>query len=305
MTFLLNKVKYTLLVIFSVICFTFILIHLIPGDPIDIMLGDSASFSDKSHLRKELRLDLPLSHQFQLYLIDLTHFNLGHSLHSSKPVLKLIYERLGATLELSFFTLSFSLFVGIPLGVYCAQKNGRWIDHLSRFGTNIGLSLPSFWLAPLLIYFFSVKLNLLPLSERGGFQHLILPVLTMSSGLVALIMQMTRSSMIEVIKEDFIRAARARGNSNFKIYYIHALSNSCFSLLTILGLILGSLLTGTVIIETIFDWPGIGLLLYESIQNRDYPVVQGCVLLISITYVVVNFLTDIIYSKLNPKVRLL
>jgi peptide/nickel transport system permease protein len=165
-----------------------------------------------------------------------------------------------------------------------------------------GLSMPAFWLGPLLIWVFALKFNWFPVSERGTFGHVILPALTLSSGIIAILLRMTRTSMLEVIGEDYIRVAKAKGLSFFKLYFIHALINAVFPLLTIIGLLLGALLTGTVIIETIFDWPGIGTLIFESIQQRDYPVVQGCVLVISLIYVLVNLLTDLCYRVFNPKV---
>ncbi len=304
MSFFLIKLRYSFFVICAVVTFSFFLIHMIPGDPVDIMLGDSAELADKTALEKELKLNLPLFTQFKIYIHNLLNFNLGYSLFSKRSVSQLIMDHLPATLELSFFTLLFSCLIGIPLGVFSAQKKGKFWDHFLRAQSLTGLSLPSFWLAPLLIYLFSIQLNWLPVSERGTWGHLILPVLTLSSGILALIMQMTRTSMLNELNQDYIRSVRAKGQSSFFIFYIHGLSNAIFPLLTIIGMILGSLLTGTVIVETIFDWPGLGRLLFESIQNRDYPVVQGCVLFISITYIVVNFLTDIGYQFFNPKVKL-
>lgn len=302
MIFLIKRIVSTIPVILGVVSITFFLIHLIPGDPVDIMLGDNASMSDKEALRKELRLDLPLEVQFKKYIISLVHLDFGRSLQTQKPVAQEIRQRLPATLELTLVTLFFSLLIGIPLGVIAALKKDTVVDRSFLFLGMLGLSMPAFWLGPLLIWIFALKINWLPVSERGTFGHVILPALTLSSGIVAILLRMTRTSMLEVIGEDYIRVAKAKGLSFFKLYFYHALINAIFPLITILGLLLGALLTGTVIIETIFDWPGVGTLIFESIQNRDYPVVQGCVLVISLIYVLVNMLTDLCYRYFNPKV---
>ncbi len=302
MNFVLKRILSTLPVVAGVVTISFFLIHMIPGDPVDIMLGDNASLTDKDQLREELGLNLPLGTQFKNYLIDLGQLDLGRSLQTQRPVLEEIKERVPATLELTLATLFFSLVIGIPLGVIAALKKDSATDKTLLIVGMLGLSMPAFWLGPLLIWLFALKIDLFPVSERGTIGHVILPALTLSSGIVAILLRMTRTSMLDVIREDYIRVARAKGVHFFKLYFVHALINAIFPLLTIIGLILGALLTGTVIIETIFDWPGIGTLIFEAIQQRDYPVVQGCVLVISLVYVLVNFLTDLSYKVFNPKV---
>ncbi len=302
MNFVLKRILSTLPVVAGVVTISFFLIHMIPGDPVDIMLGDNASLTDKDQLREELGLNLPLGVQFKNYLIDLGQMDLGRSLQTQRPVLEEIKERVPATLELTLATLFFSLVIGIPLGVIAALKKDSATDKTLLIVGMLGLSMPAFWLGPLLIWLFALKIDLFPVSERGTIGHVILPALTLSSGIVAILLRMTRTSMLDVIREDYIRVARAKGVHVFKLYFVHALINAIFPLLTIIGLILGALLTGTVIIETIFDWPGIGTLIFEAIQQRDYPVVQGCVLVISLVYVLVNFLTDLSYKVFNPKV---
>lgn len=302
MNFVLKRILSTLPVVAGVVTISFFLIHMIPGDPVDIMLGDNASLTDKDQLREELGLNLPLGVQFKNYLIDLGQMDLGRSLQTQRPVLEEIKERVPATLELTLATLFFSLVIGIPLGVIAALKKDSATDKTLLIVGMLGLSMPAFWLGPLLIWLFALKIDLFPVSERGTIGHVILPALTLSSGIVAILLRMTRTSMLDVIREDYIRVARAKGVHFFKLYFVHALINAIFPLLTIIGLILGALLTGTVIIETIFDWPGIGTLIFEAIQQRDYPVVQGCVLVISLVYVLVNFLTDLSYKVFNPKV---
>ncbi len=302
MNFLTKRILSTIPVVIGVVTISFFLIHMIPGDPIDIMLGDNASLADKDSLRKELGLDLPLATQFKNYIFDLTQLDLGRSLQTQRPVLLEIKERVPATLELTLATLFLSLFIGIPLGVIAALNKDTNVDRSLLILGMIGLSMPAFWLGPLLIWVFALKIDLFPVSERGTIGHVILPALTLSSGIIAILLRMTRTSMLDVIREDYIRVAKAKGLNSFKLYFVHALINAIFPLLTIIGLILGALLTGTVIIETIFDWPGIGTLIYEAIQQRDYPVVQGCVLVISLIYVLVNLLTDLSYKVFNPKV---
>jgi ABC-type dipeptide/oligopeptide/nickel transport system permease component len=302
MNFIFKRVLSTIPVILGVICISFLLIHFVPGDPIDTMLGDNASQFEKEKLKHELGLDLPLFQQFKNYIFDLYHLDFGTSLITKRPVLNEIISHVPATLELSFVTLFFSLAIGIPMGVLAALKKNSAIDYSLLIIGMIGLSMPAFWLGPLLIWVFSLKLDLLPVSERETWGHVILPALTLSTGIIAILLRMTRTSMLEVINEDFIRTAKAKGINSFRLYFFHALLNALFPLLTIIGIILGALLTGTVIIETIFDWPGVGSLVFESIQQRDYPVVQGSVLLISIVYVLVNLTTDIFYLILNPKV---
>lgn len=302
MNFFVKRLIATIPVVMGVVTISFFLIHMIPGDPVDIMLGDSASAVDKATLRQELGLNQPIGKQFKNYLINLSQLNLGRSLQTQRPVLAEIKSRVPATLELTLATLFFSLLIGIPLGVFAALKKDTAIDKGLLIAGMLGLSMPAFWLGPLMIWLFSLKLNIFPVSERGTLGHVILPALTLSSGIIAILLRMTRTSMLEVIREDYIRVAKAKGVDFFKLYFFHALINAIFPLLTIIGLVLGALLTGTVIIETIFDWPGIGTLIFEAIQQRDYPMVQGCVLVISLVYVLVNFLTDLSYKIFNPKV---
>lgn len=301
---LVRRFFLTLPVLFGVTTITFFLIHFVPGDPVDIMLGDQATPVDKAALRAELGLDRPLLVQYLAFYKGLAEGHLGRSLQSKRPVTDEIAERLPATLELTLAAMLIALSVGIPLGVLAAVKRKTWVDRLITAWGLFGMSTPGFWLGPMLILVFSIHLNLLPVSERGTLLHLILPALTLASGLSSILMQVTRASMLEVVREDFINVARAKGLHPVAIYGRHALANALIPVITIVGLQFGALLTGTVIIETIFDWPGIGTLLFQGIQSRNYPVVQGCVLLIAITYVLVNFLTDLAYAAANPKVRL-
>ena len=302
--YLSKRIAATIPVVLGVLTLTFFLIHLVPGDPIDIMLGEQATTIDKDALRAELGLNLPIKTQYKNFLTNLIQFDLGRSLHSRRPVIEEILERVPATIELTFASLFFAILLGVPLGILASiRQYGTFDNIVSVFGL-LGMSIPSFWLGPMLIWIFAISLDIFPVSERGGLDHLVLPAVSLGLALAAILMRMTRASMLEVIKEDYIRVAKAKGLSNFKVYFKHALANALMPIITILGLQFGALLTGAVITETIFDWPGIGTLFFRAIQERNYPLVQGCVLFISLTYVSVNFFTDLSYGFVNPKIRL-
>lgn len=302
--FLIRRVFASLPVVLGVCTLTFFLIHLVPGDPVDIMLGEQASDIDREALRADLRLNLPLHVQYFEFVKRVAKFDLGRSLHKRQPVAVEIFERFPATMELTFAAMFFALLAGVPLGVGAAVRRSSWPDHVVTLTGLLSMSIPGIFLGPLLIWFFALQLDLFPVSERGGLNHLILPALSLAIPICAVISRMTRMSMLEVVREDYIRVAKAKGLTPFYIYGKHALANALMPLITIVGLQVGALLTGTVITETIFDWPGIGTLLIQAIQSRDYPLVQGCVLLISLIYVSVNTATDIAYGLANPKVRL-
>lgn len=304
MTYFFRRLASLIPVLFGVLTITFFLIHMIPGDPVDIMLGDYTSQTDRQALRKELGLDLPLFQQYKHYLWRSLQLDFGRSLQTQKPVFKEIGDRVPATLQLGLTALALAAIVGIPLGVIAAIKKNTWLDQTILVLGSLGLSFPSLWSGPLLIWIFAIELDWLPIGERESWDSLVLPSISLSIGLIALLMRMTRSSMLDVMREDYMSVAKAKGLAENKIYFVHGLTNAIIPVLTLLGLMLGALLTGTVIVETIFDWPGIGLLLYQAIQNRDYPLVQGCVLFVSFVYLIANFLTDLAYAYFNPKIRL-
>jgi peptide/nickel transport system permease protein len=304
MSFVVRRLISSIPVLFGILLITFFLIHLVPGDPVDMMLGEQASSADRQAMRANLGLDQPIVQQFTHFLSQLSHANLGRSLRDQQPVADLLKERLPATLELAFSAMLAALLIAIPLGVWAAIRKQTFIDHVLRLMSLLGTSSPSFWLGPLFVSLFALRLDWFPVSERGGVEHLILPVMTLATGLIAVLTQFTRAAMLEVIKEDYLRTARAKGVSPAKVYFRHALSNALMPLITVAGLQFGALLTGTVIIETIFDWPGLGTLLFQAIGQRDYPVVQACVMTIAFIYVLVNLLTDFAYAAANPKVRL-
>ena len=303
-TFILQRLLGALLVILGVISIVFLLIHLIPGDPVEIMLGESASTADREALRVALGLDLPVWLQFKNYLIGLTHLDLGTSIHFQRPVSALLLERLPATGLLALVTLLITLTLALPLGIIAAVRRNTWWDTGAMSFSMLGVSIPNFWLGPVLILVFSLWLGWLPVSGRSGLASVILPALTLATGLMAVLSRMVRSSMLEVLGEDYMRTAVAKGLPPNRVILHHGLRNALLPVITMLGLQLGALLAGAVITETVFSWPGIGLLTIESIQSRDYPVVQACVLLISVTYVLVNLLTDLAYAWVDPRVRL-
>lgn len=304
LAFTLRRLGLVLPSLFGVITLSFFLIHLVPGDPVDFVLGDQADQRDKQNLRHELGLDLPLAEQYTVYLRKLTRLDFGVSLHTRDSVFDQVAGRFPATAELSIAALALALLWGLPLGVWSAVYNRSVADHASFLIGVVGMSVPGVFLGPALIYFFAMKLDWLPVSERGGWDHLILPAASLALPLGAVILRMTRTAMLEVIHEDYIRTARSKGASESRVYFTHALRNALIPIVTIVGLQLGALLTGTVITETIFDWPGIGTLLYGAIERRDYPVVQGCVLFVACIYVFVNLCTDLSYGLVNPKVRM-
>jgi len=299
----LRRLLATLGVVLGVAILVFLLIHLIPGDPVDVMLGESAQAADRAALRQAMGLDLPVPVQLINYLDGLARLDLGRSLYSQRPIIGLLAERLPATLELTAVSLAFTLALALPLGLLAAARRDSAWDHGAMSFSLIGVSIPHFWLGPLLIMVFSLWLGWLPVSGREGPGAVVLPALTLGMAMSAILARMIRSSVLEVLNEDYIRTAYAKGLSRRQVVLRHALPNALLPVITILGLQLGGLLAGAVITETVFSWPGIGLLTIEAIQTRDYPVVQACVLLISLTYVLVNSLTDLVYALIDPRIR--
>ncbi len=302
--FLIARLLSAAIVVTGVICLVFLLIHLVPGDPVEVMLGEAAQPADREELRSALGLDKPLSVQLLHYFQDLTHLDLGTSLHSKRPILDILLERLPATLELAAAALIVAVILALPLGIIAAVRQDTGWDHGAMGFAMLGVSIPNFVMGPLLILGFSVYLGWFPVSGREGVGSLVLPALTLGTALAAVLSRMVRSALLEVLGEDYVRTARAKGLSERTVILHHALRNASLPVITVLGLQLGTLLGGAVITEMVFSWPGIGQLTIEAIQRRDYPVLQACVLLISLSYVLVNTLTDLVYAWLDPRVRL-
>jgi ABC-type dipeptide/oligopeptide/nickel transport system permease component len=301
--FVLRRLALTIPVLLGVATLVFALIHLIPGDPAQAMLGEAAPQADVDALRRQLGLDRPLLEQYADFLADAVRGDLGTSLRTGTAVSAQIAERLPATFELALAAMLVALAVALPLGVAAAAWRGTLVDHTAMTLALAGMSIPNFWLGPLLAIVFAVELGWLPVSGRGGAEHIVLPALSLGLALAAILARMTRAAVLEELREVYVRAARARGVSRFRAIVAHAFRNSLIPVVTIVGLQFGAVLTGAVITETIFSWPGIGRLLIQSIGFRDYPLVQGCILLIAVTYVVVNLITDLAYGLLDPRIR--
>ena len=291
-------------VIFGVLLLTFMLIHLVPGDPVEVMLGESASAADRDALRADLGLNQPLFNQFGSYLNKLAHGDFGQSIHAKTPIIDMLKTRYPATLKLAFLSLLIGLSIGVPLGVYAALKAGHWQDMMVTLVSVRFSAMPAFWLGPILMLIFAVWLGWLPVSGMESRTSIILPAITLGLGLSAILTRMTRTSLLEVLNDDYIRTARAKGLSEKTVIIRHALRAALLPIITIVGLQMGSLLAGTVITETVFSWDGIGRLLVESIEKRDYPVTQACVLVVALSYVLVNLVTDVLYQLADPRVRI-
>jgi ABC-type dipeptide/oligopeptide/nickel transport system permease component len=290
-------------VLLGVATLVFALIHFIPGDPARAILGDVASEADVAHLRGQLGLDRPLAVQYVAFLGGLLRADLGTSLRTGSPVASQIVERLPATFELALAAMAVALALAIPLGIAAAVWRGTAIDHTAMTLSLTGVSIPNFWLGPLLAIVFGVELGWLPVSGRGGPEHIVLPAISLGAALAAVLARMTRAALADQLQQPYVLAARARGISFARAVLLHAFPNSLIPIVTLAGLQIGVVLTGAVITETIFAWPGIGRLLVQSIGFRDYPMVQGCILLIAVTYVGVNLVVDLLYGVLDPRIR--
>ena len=301
--YLLHRVLYTLPVVWLVVSLVFLLIHLVPGDPVLQMLGEGAPATDVQAARHAYGLDVPLGQQYLHYWKGVLRGDLGPSLRFNQNVGTLIAQRYPYTLQLTLAALLVAVLLSIPAGVRSAQRRNRWDDRLLSVVSLFGLSFPNFALGPILILFFAIKLGLLPVSGSGSVAHLVLPAITMGGALAAILTRMVRTSMLEELSQDYIRTARAKGVPERTVVYRHALRNAMIPVITVLGLQFGALLAGAIVTETIFSWPGIGRLTIQAIGNRDYYLVQGCILAIGLTYIAVNFLTDLLYSVANPRIR--
>ena len=304
-----KRAAVTLPVLGVVVTVVFLLIHIVPGDPIVQMLGEGATASDIEGLRHALKLDLPLHTQYFDYWRGLLHGDLGQSLRLRDTVLHLVLQRYPYTLALTAGALVIGVGLAVPLGVISARRRNEWVDRVIGVGSLAGLSFPNFALGPILVLIFAIGLGWLPVSGAGTgtpgdfLRHLVLPSVTLGLGLAAVLTRMVRTSMLEELSQDYVRTARAKGLSERKVVYVHALRNALNPVLTVVGLQFGSLLAGAIVTETIFGWPGLGRLTLSAISNRDYALVQGCILAVGLTYVVVNLLTDAAYAVADPRLR--
>ena len=301
--FVVRRLALTVPVLLGVATLVFALIHLIPGDPAQTILGETASEAEVAALRQRLGLDRSLLEQYGGFLTHAVRGDLGTSLRNNAPVAQEIGDRVPATLELAAAAMFVAIGMSIPLGIIAAVRRGTIVDHAATTLALTGISIPNFWLGPLLALVFAVELGWLPVSGRGTLANLVLPAISLGAALAAILARMTRASLLEELREPYVQAARARGASNARAVLRHAFRNSLIPVVTLIGLQFGAVLTGAVITETVFAWPGIGRLLIQSIGFRDYPIVQGCILFIAVIYVGMNLLTDLVYGVLDPRIR--
>jgi peptide/nickel transport system permease protein len=289
--------------VLGAVTLVFFFLHLIPGDPVEVMLGETAQQADKEQLREELGLNLPVHIQYGRFITGVFQGDLGDSYFYRRPVTQVIAERAPATVELALAAFLVAGLIAIPLGIVAALREGTAVDNASVLFSLLGVSMPNFWLGPLLIILFSIKLGWFPVSGRGGVGSLVLPAITLGTALAAILSRMTRASLLERLGEDYLTVARAKGLPEWKVILKHALRNALIPVITVMGLQFGALLSGAIITENVFSWPGIGTLLINAIKARDYPLVQGCILFITLSYVLVNLLTDLLYGWVDPRIR--
>ena len=299
-----RRLLMALPVMLAVATIVFFLIHAIPGDPVDLILGEQALAADRAELAAELHRDEPVPEQYGRFLAGLATGDWGNSLFDRRPVLGHLAERAGATAQLAAAAMFVTLLVAIPLGVFAAVRAGSIWDQAAMVAALVGISVPSFWLGPVLILLFAVDLGWLPISGRESAASLVLPAVTLGFGLAAMLSRLTRASMLEELRRDYVTTARAKGLPERTVTLRHAFRNALNPVITIVGLEVGSLLAGTIITERIFNWPGLGTLLLDSINRRDYPLVQGCILAIAFAYVIVNAATDCVYRAVDPRVKI-
>jgi len=307
---ILTRLALTLPVVWLVVSLVFLLIHLVPGDPILQMLGEGATPADLNALRHQYGLDQPLQTQYLHYWSGVLHGDLGSSIRMHSTVTSLIVARYPYTMALTLTALGLALALSLPAGILAAVKRGKWLDQVLSVVSLTGLSVPGLALGPVLILVFSIGLGWLPVSGANGggthtidWRYLVLPSVAMGASLAAILTRMVRTAMLEELGQDYIRTARAKGLSELKVVCRHALPNALVPIVTVVGLQFGALLAGAIVTETIFSWPGLGRLTVSAISNRDYALVQGCLLSIGLTYVLVNMLTDVVYRWVNPRMR--
>jgi peptide/nickel transport system permease protein len=330
----LERVLITIPIMFGVAVMVFFFMRLTPGDPVDIMMGQGGAVSagEIENLRREFHLDQPLHVQLWLFFKDAARGDLGYSYIQKRPVAELIAERLPATIELAGGALLFALLIAIPVGIVSAVRQNSLVDQFSMAGAFVGTSMPAFWLGIVLILLFAVRLHWLPVQGRVSFdarleqvtgfcvldslltrnraalisslKHLILPSVTLGATVAAIVARVLRSSMVEILRQDYITLARAKGQTEFLVVMKHALRNALIPTVTVVGLQVGSLLGGNMIVETVFGWPGLGRMVVSAIFNRDFPLIQGSVMVYAFTYVIANLIVDILYTYLNPKITL-
>jgi peptide/nickel transport system permease protein len=302
--FFVRRLAIVIPTVLGAVTLVFFFLHMIPGDPVEVMLGETAQQADKEQLREELGLNLPLYIQYGRFITGVFKGDLGDSFFYRRPVTQVIAERAPATVELAMAAFLVAGLIAIPLGIIAALREGTAVDNASVLFSLLGVSMPNFWLGPLLIILFSITLGWFPVSGREGVGSLVLPAITLGTALAAFLSRMTRASLLERLGEDYLTVARAKGLPEWKVILKHALRNALIPIITVMGLQFGALLSGAIITENVFSWPGIGTLLINAIEARDYPLVQGCILFITLSYVLVNLMTDLLYGWADPRIRL-
>ncbi|WP_042474479.1 nickel ABC transporter permease [Bacillus ndiopicus] len=302
--FVVRRVIEIIPILIIVSMLTFLFIHLIPGDPARLVAGKDATMEEVENVRHELGLDKPIVVQYVDYMKKLVTGDLGTSLTTSLPVIDMFKSRFMPSIYLTFLSMIWATIIGLLIGVVSAVFKNKWPDYLGMVTAVSGISLPGFWLGLLLIQLFSVQLGWLPTGGIDSFKSYILPSLTLGAGIMSMIARFTRSSLLETMQADFIRTSRAKGLAERTVIFGHALRNSLISVVTIAGLQFGFLLGGSVVVETVFSFPGMGRLLIDSISFRDYPVIQSAILLFAVEFIIVNLIVDILYKVLNPKIQL-
>jgi peptide/nickel transport system permease protein len=329
--YLLRRMIGTIPVILLITLLVFLLIHAAPGDPADLLLSDQATPQDTAEARHRWGLDQPLYVQYSRFLINVLKGDFGTSFRYSDPVITVIGERLPATIELAIVSLLIAIAFGLPLGVWAGAKPNSWADNLGSFFGFFGISMPNFWFGIMLILVVAGYLNWLPSSGRStygiargsetgfyivasllagnfdaawdGVKHIILPAVALGTNMMGIIMRVTRSAVLEVMHEDFVRTARAKGVAESTVLWRHVLRNALVPVITVVGLELGTLLSGSIIVETVFAWPGSGSLLISAIESRDYPLITGTVIIYTLAFVAINFMIDILYGFVDPRIR--
>ncbi len=302
--YILKKIALTVLVLLGAATCSFLMLRMLPGDPAEALAGPQAALEDVALVRRSLDLDKPVARQYLTYMTSMAKGDLGYSYRTRRPVFDEIKARWPATLKLSLASMLVAIACGVPLGIYAAQKRGKLADTVSMVVSFVGVSMPLFWLGMLLIVCFSVKLQIFPFSGDDELLNYVLPSLTLGLGVAANISRMTRDSWRETLGQDYVRTARGKGLSEFRVVKVHALRNAAIPIVTIIGLQLGALLGGQVVTETLFVWPGLGRMIVDSLNARDYMVVQGGILVLAATFAVLNLLTDLLCKALDPRIRL-
>ncbi|MCB6727236.1 ABC transporter permease [Blautia producta] len=301
--YIIKKIIFTCIVLVGAATCAFLLLHAIPGDTAEALAGPQATVEDVDNLRRAMEQDQPLGKQYISYMGNLLHGDLGYSYRTNKPVMDILKSAWPATLQLAVCSMIVAVLLGVPIGIFAAIHRGKAGDTIAMIAAFLGVSMPSFWLALLLIIEFSVNHNWFPFYGREGISSFVLPSLTLGLGVAANIARLTRTSMLEVLGQDYIRTAKGKGVKSGKIIWVHALRNAAVPVVTIIGLQFGVLLGGQVVTETVFSWPGIGRMIVDALNTRDLQIVQGGILILAATFTIINLITDLVYALLDPRIR--